>query len=119
MRLNIKIDLKKLANASLVNLKGKTATKRCLVIPVDDANLFVGERGIYLDLTAYPYNDKNGNPKHLVKQSFSKEVFHSFTEDEIKALPILGDIEPWIPKEMAAQSDMQIDESNTPDDIPF
>lgn len=32
----IKIDLQKLRNAFLRVLKGKTATKRCIVIPIDD-----------------------------------------------------------------------------------
>ena len=39
---SIKTDLLKLKGAFVTNLKGKTATKRCLIIPVDDAGLFIG-----------------------------------------------------------------------------
>lgn len=49
---SIKTDLLKLKGAFVTNLKGKTATKRCLIIPVDDAGLFIGEKGVYLNLTA-------------------------------------------------------------------
>lgn len=119
MRLNIKLDLKKLANASLVKLKGKTATKNCLVIPVDDAHLYVGEKGVYLDITAYPYADKNGNPKHLLKQSFPKEVFQSFTEEQVKALPILGDVEQWETKTLQPETTMDMDPLDENDDLPF
>lgn len=49
----IKIDLQKLRNAFLRVFKGKTATKRCIVIPIDDnPAIFLGEKGCYLNLTA-------------------------------------------------------------------
>ena len=40
----IKIDLLKLKNSFVTNIKGKTATKRCLVIPIDDSGVFLGEK---------------------------------------------------------------------------
>ena len=42
----IKIDLLKLKGAFMRNLKGQTATKRCLIIPVDECDgIFLGEKG--------------------------------------------------------------------------
>lgn len=49
---SIKVNLLQLKGAFVTNLKGKTATKRCLVIPVDDANIYVGQKGCYLNMTA-------------------------------------------------------------------
>lgn len=48
----IKIDLLKLKNSFVTNLKGKAATKRCLVIPIDDSGVYLGEKGVHLNLTA-------------------------------------------------------------------
>lgn len=45
---NIKLNLLKVQRAFLTNLKGKSETKRCLIIPVDDAQMFVGERAVTL-----------------------------------------------------------------------
>ena len=42
---SIKEDLLKLKGAFITNFKGRTETKRCLVIPVDDSGLYVGEKG--------------------------------------------------------------------------
>ena len=49
--IGIKINLQALHGAFLKNLTGKTATKRCLIIPVDDnPAMFIGEKGTYLNL---------------------------------------------------------------------
>ena len=41
---SIKVNLLKLTGAFLTNFKGNTTTKRCVVIPIDDSNLFLGEK---------------------------------------------------------------------------
>lgn len=113
MRLNLKLDLRKLNGASLLNLKGKTATKKCIVIPVDDADLYVGEKGVYLKLSAYPHDDK-----HLLKQNFSKEFYNAMSDEERKATPILGDMEEWKTPEMKVEGSVEIAPGND-DDLPF
>ena len=50
---SIKADLLKVKGAFVTNLKGKASTKRCLVIPIDESGLFLGEKGCYLNLTAF------------------------------------------------------------------
>lgn len=55
---SIKIDLLRLKGAFVRNLKGKEATKRCLILPIDDCDgVFLGERGCYLSLTAIEMQD--------------------------------------------------------------
>ena len=51
---SIKIDCLKLNGAFMKNLTGKTATKRCLIIPVDDNEcMYLGEKGCYLNIVGY------------------------------------------------------------------
>lgn len=48
---SIKIDCLKLNGAFMRNLQGRTNTKRCLIIPVDECDgMFLGEKGCYLNL---------------------------------------------------------------------
>lgn len=65
---SIKEDLLKLKGAFITNFKGRTETKRCLVIPVDDSGLYVGEKGVYLNLTAIEMENPSIK-KHTVSNS--------------------------------------------------
>lgn len=87
---SIKTDLLKLKGAFVTNLKGKTATKRCLIIPVDDAGLFIGEKGVYLNLTAIEMREPKYQDTHCVKVSLDKERYDAMSEEEINAQPIIG-----------------------------
>lgn len=87
---SIKADLLKIKGAFVTNLKGKTATKRCLVIPVDEAGLFVGEKGVYLNLTASEMREPRYGDTHCVKINLDKEAYNRLSEEERKAIPILG-----------------------------
>lgn len=87
---SIKTDLLKLKGAFVTNLKGKTATKRCLIIPVDDAWLFIGEKGVYLNLTAIEMREPKYQDTHCVKVSLDKERYDAMSEEERNAQPIIG-----------------------------
>lgn len=80
-------------------IPGKMGPVECVVIPLEKNKLFKGEKGIYLDLIAFEIaHDKRregSKDTHLVKQSFSKEVRESMTEEQMKALPILGSLQVW------------------------
>lgn len=93
--ISIKIDLQKFAGATIMPV-GKNNTE-CIVIPIAMANLFKGEKGTYADLTAIPLtNPKEGSKDtHLIKQSFGKEKFAAMSEDEKKAIPIMGNAIAW------------------------
>ena len=67
----IKIDLLKLKNSFVTNLKGKAATKRCLVIPIDDSGVYLGEKGVYLNLTAVEMREQRYGDTHVLKQSLA------------------------------------------------
>ena len=87
---SIKLDLLKLQKSFLTNLKGKTATKRCLIIPVDDAGLYVGEKGVYMNLTAIEMREPKYSDTHCVKVSVEKDRYAAMSEEERNALPIVG-----------------------------
>ena len=117
----IKVNLKGLQNAGLVNVKGK----RCALIPVDDnAEIFVGEKGIYLNLTAIEMKQASQfGDTHFLKGNLDKEAFEKLTEEERKALPIIGNMRPFERRvaEQPAESiaDTDITPAGDDDDLPF
>jgi len=93
--ISIKLDLQKIPGAAILPL-GKDNTE-CICIPIEFANLYKGTKGIYLDLTAIPLTQPKADSKdtHLVKQSFGKDKFAAMTEEQKKAIPILGNMIVW------------------------
>lgn len=91
----IQINLLRLQGAFVTNLRGATGEKRCLCIPIDDARLFLGEKGCYLDATAWEMKAPgNRGATHYIKQRFSAEVTRALSAEERRALPIIGDLYP-------------------------
>lgn len=87
----IKIDCLKLKGAFLRNLQGKTSTKRCLIIPVDECNgMFLGEKGCYLNLTAIEMQEPKYSDTHCIKPDIPREQREAMTEEEQRNIPILG-----------------------------
>lgn len=81
---SIKEDLLKLKGAFITNFKGRTETKRCLVIPVDDSGLYVGEKGVYLNLTAIEMENPQYKETHCIKQSLDKEIYEAYQKNRGK-----------------------------------
>jgi len=103
-------------------IKGKIGDVECLVIPLEKNNLFKGEKGIYLDIIAFEVAPEKRNSEskdtHLIKQSFSKEVRDLMSEDDLRKLPILGNLQVWEgiqEQETVSSSETLSDE----DDLPF
>lgn len=119
---SIKTDLLKLKGAFVTNLRGKTATKRCLIIPVDEAGLFVGEKGVYLNLTAIEMQNPKFSETHCVKVSLDKERYDAMTEEERQAQPIIGGMKQLERKQSEMTVTGQIDGSQAfedENDLPF
>jgi len=80
-------------------ITGQLGPVECLVIPIEKNKLFVGEKGIYINLIGFEIDPEKRNADskdtHLVKQSFKKEVREAMGEDELKSLPILGNHQVW------------------------
>lgn len=113
-----KIDLLKMQGAFATNIKGKAATKKCVCIPIEDCHLFVGEKGIYLDLTVReiaPEKRVSGD-SHIITQSLPKEVFNALPEEEKKNRPILGSMREFQTQSMEITAQAQPEST---DDLPF
>lgn len=88
---SIKADLLKVKGAFVKDLKGRTgAVKRCLIIPIEDSGMFLGEKGCYLNMTAIEMREARYNDTHCVKVSLPKEQYDAMTEEERNSTPILG-----------------------------
>lgn len=97
-RISGKINLLQLfAVRKMIN--GQAGLTECLVIPIEKNKLFIGDKGVYMDLIAFEIDPakrtNESKDTHLVKQSFSKEIRDAMTEDELKKLPILGNLQVW------------------------
>ena len=115
---SIKTDLLKVKGAFVTNIKGKTMTKRCLCIPVEDSGLFLGQKGCYLNMTAIEMQNPRYQDTHCIKVSYDKEVYAQMTEEERKAQPIIGGMHEL---KAAPQEHMEVDTYFAPndDDLPF
>lgn len=121
---SIRIDLLKLKGAFLKNIKGTTATKRCLIIPVDDCDgMFLGEKGCYLNLNAIEMQNPQYNDTHCVKVNIPKEQREAMTEEQRNAVPILGGLRPLERKQETMQVDGTLGadafDPNDGEDLPF
>lgn len=118
-RISGKINLMNL-HAIRKMINGAAGPVECIVIPIQKNKLFVGEKGVYLDLIAFEVKEKKGESKdtHLLKQSFSKEVREAMTEQQLKDLPILGNLQVWDGQtEAEPVSGMEVQDETS--DLPF
>ena len=94
--MSIKINLRQL-KSHVMKMKAKDGMIDCLILPIAGNSLYVGEKGIYLDLQGYEIKEKKADRKqtHIIKQSFLPEVYGAMTEEEKRALPIIGDAILW------------------------
>jgi len=69
----------------------------CLIIPIVKNKLFVGEKGVYIDFIGFEIKEPKTDSKdtHIVKQSLSKEERELMTDEQLKAMPILGNLSVW------------------------
>ena len=98
---SLRIDLLRLKGAFLTTLKGSTATKRCLCIPIDDVPLFLGQKGCYLEMTALEVREAKYADTHCVKLSLPKEVYESLTQEQRGEIPILGGMHEIKPRQVS------------------
>lgn len=108
----------KVKGAFLTELKGKTATKKCLVIPTDSNELFVGEKGIYISFSAIEMKEKKFDNTHFIKVQLNSEDYKKLSEEERKAIPIVGGMKA-IPERESTIPVSNAEVSSPFDDLPF
>jgi hypothetical protein len=93
----VRINLAKIPEHFIYNVKGKTATKRCVCFPLDMPGIhFTSEKSITLDLVAFEYRERKFSDTHMVKISIDKDVYNAMSDEEKNKLPIIGGIRPLL-----------------------
>lgn len=123
---NIKIELDRIPGAKIMDIQGDTATRRCVVIPIDN------ERGTVVDAykrfdhsfggmttkslehvqllaTAYESANQNFGSSHYIKPQVSREYFERMSETQVRGLPFIGSLQPW---KIAPKKEEAKDEDN-------
>lgn len=117
-----KQNLLALPGAFVANIQGKTAKKRCLCIPIEDAHLYEGEKGVYLNLNMWVSKNSQYGDSHYLTQNLSKEVWDAMTEEQKKSQPILGNVKVMDlpPKQVQEAVDIPAPQSaDDLDDLPW
>ena len=118
--LGIKVNLKKLKNVAIIDVKGRETTKRGVFIPIDDNSIFISEKGYYFNLVAFEMKDPKHDDTHLVKLSLEKAVYDAMTEEERNNQPIIGGLRPIVAAKFQTEASTTVDASGDgSDDLPF
>ena len=122
-----KINLLRLKNSCIVTVKGKSAAKKGVFIPIEDNNLFISAdddlkpRGAYIDFTAWENREpgKYGDT-HSLRQSLPKEVRERMTDEELRAVPYFGNMKPFTIENAAKEVEAPVAQmTGQDDDLPF
>lgn len=121
----ININLLKLKNTAVIAITSKKTgvEKKCLIIPIEENDLYLSENGAYLGLNAFESSGLRDGKTHLLKQNHTKEVREKMTDDERKNMPVLGDAKPIVRNQPDAVNAEEYtpdnDKSVLIDDLPF
>ena len=93
----LNVNLLKIDGASLQT--NPTTGKRAIVIPVDDADIFVNESNTaaYLGMNMYESRNSQYGDSHSLKLKFSKATIDRIGVDAIKAKPFIGSAKEKLP----------------------
>ena len=107
---NLRISLTKLKGAKVMDIQGKTCTKTCVVIPIDNDEGTVRDHyegkidglptmkplgDVQLNLTAFKFREKKYGQTHGIKASFSRKRMEQMSEEELRTMPFVGNMTPW------------------------
>lgn len=129
---SISIDLLKLNKAGVMEIKGRTGVKKCIVIPIEDNSIEVKinadnkPKAAYLNAIAWqnqdkishaPILDQFGN-SHRICLSIDKKMLDTMTEEEKKSCrPIIGNARDF--DKSANAMEVPSVAAGDMDDIPF
>jgi hypothetical protein len=107
---NLRIALTKLKGARIMDIQGKTCTKTCVVIPIDNDEGTVQDAyegkvdglptqkpldDVQLNLTAFEFREPRYGQTHGIKASFSRKRMEGMTEEQLRSMPFVGNMKPW------------------------
>lgn len=91
----IKLNLRQLNSVGLMDIRGRSGIRRCVVIPVEDnGGIYVGEKGIYLGLDMIEKRETGQwGDTHYLRQQVGKEERERLAA-EGRRVPIVGSATP-------------------------
>lgn len=94
---SLNINLLKIDGASLQT--NPTTGKRAIVIPVEEADIFINESNTaaYLGMNMYESRNSQYGDSHSLKLKFSKATIDRIGVDAIKAKPFIGSAKEKLP----------------------
>lgn len=126
----IKQNLLRFNNAFIMNIKGKTAAKQCVCIPIPDNYIFVSAddnmkaKGAYVDINANQYEDGKSQygDTHFLRLAVPKDVKEKMSEAEKNAIPYVGNMKPskyQSPQSAEVEAATYTAQPDDLDDLPF
>ena len=124
---NLRIALTKLKGAKVMEIEGRTCKKLCVVIPIDNEEGTVVDSyegkidglqttrpldDVQLNLTAFEFKEKRYGQTHGIKAAFSKERLKRMSEEELRNMPFVGNLKPWV----TSSIDEDLSEGNEKED---
>lgn len=127
MNYSLKIDVKKLNKAFVTPIQGKTATVECVCIPVSE--FYAGKNGeayCNIEIVERKQTGQYGDT-HFAKQQLEKASYQALSEEQRKAIPILGSFQPSkfgnietvVAEEVKATQPIQTKPQAKFDEVPF
>ena len=110
-----------------MDVEGKTCTKRCVVIPIDNEEGTVVDSyegkidgiptwkpldDVNLNLSAFEFKEKRYGQSHGVKAQFSKRRMERMSEDELRSMPFIGNMKPWVIANAPDDDDLPVGNEN-------
>jgi len=93
---NFRLDLSKLSGFGKITLTGKSGKpKRCLVIPIEENQIFEGEKGCYLDIACFETPGNEYGTHRCVRSKSKAEQEQEKQTGERITTPILGNLKEF------------------------
>lgn len=94
---SLNINLLKIDGATLQ--ANPTTGKQAIILPVEDANIFVNQNGTaaYLGINMYESRNNQYDDSHSLKLKYSKATIDRLGVDAIKAKPFIGNAKEKLP----------------------
>lgn len=99
--LNIKINLSKLNGVVKIHSEKRNADY--IAIPIKENFLYQGEKGTYLNLTAFQQKEEKFGDSHYVKNQIPSDVYNKMTDEEKRNQQILGSCKTFILEDKSLQ----------------
>ena len=129
MNYSVRLNLLKLEGAGVMKIQGKTATKNCVVIPIDSNGIYLSvddkmkAKSAYLDLNVWENREPSKfGDTHAIKVSLPKEMREAMSDEDLSKMQYVGNMKPMLKQsqdEIQKSIDAPTQKAEDYDDLPF